>query len=168
MQSEGNMSLNFSVTPLGIDPETVRLEAQRLNHYATPGPLSDIKPFNMKFNMLTLHTKQCMVCHCDRLKCRPKYLNLAITNVLRKPDKLKKVSESRFCEFAGKKRKTALFTNQFLLTDKRFNVMDSKIQTEITDLKYNPAMKGKFDQLSATQNGKRMSEFGASCLEKIS
>jgi hypothetical protein len=27
------------VTPLGIDPETVRLVAQCLNHYATPGPL---------------------------------------------------------------------------------------------------------------------------------
>ena len=26
------------VTPLGIDPGTVRLEAQCLNHYATPGP----------------------------------------------------------------------------------------------------------------------------------
>jgi hypothetical protein len=26
------------VTPPGIDPETVRLVAQRLNHYATTGP----------------------------------------------------------------------------------------------------------------------------------
>jgi hypothetical protein len=26
------------VTPLGIDPGTIRLVAQRLNHYATPGP----------------------------------------------------------------------------------------------------------------------------------
>jgi hypothetical protein len=26
------------VTPTGIDPGTVRLVAQRLNHYATPGP----------------------------------------------------------------------------------------------------------------------------------
>ena len=26
------------VTPLGIDPETIRLVAQCLNHYATPGP----------------------------------------------------------------------------------------------------------------------------------
>jgi hypothetical protein len=30
--SEGN------VTPTGIDPGTVRIEVQRLNHYATPGP----------------------------------------------------------------------------------------------------------------------------------
>jgi hypothetical protein len=28
-----------SVKPPGIDPETVRLVAQCLNHYATPGPL---------------------------------------------------------------------------------------------------------------------------------
>ena len=29
---------NSQVTPPGIDPGTVRLVAQRLNHYATPGP----------------------------------------------------------------------------------------------------------------------------------
>ena len=34
-----NMSLKNSVTPPGIDPGTVRLVAQRLNHYATPGPI---------------------------------------------------------------------------------------------------------------------------------
>jgi hypothetical protein len=33
-----NMSLKNPVTPPGIDPETVRIVAQRLNHYATPGP----------------------------------------------------------------------------------------------------------------------------------
>jgi len=32
------MSLKNPVTPPGIDPGTVRLVAQRLNHYATPGP----------------------------------------------------------------------------------------------------------------------------------
>jgi hypothetical protein len=37
--SEGNMSLKNPVTPPGIDPGTVRLVAQRLNHYATPGPI---------------------------------------------------------------------------------------------------------------------------------
>ena len=35
---EGDMSLKNPVTPPGIDPGTVRLVAQRLNHYATPGP----------------------------------------------------------------------------------------------------------------------------------
>ena len=29
----------FQVTPSGIDPGTFRLLAQRLNHYATPGPV---------------------------------------------------------------------------------------------------------------------------------
>jgi hypothetical protein len=33
-----NMSLKNPVTPPGIDPGTVRLVAQGLNHYATPGP----------------------------------------------------------------------------------------------------------------------------------
>ena len=37
---EGNMSLKNPVTTPGIDPGTVRLVAQRLNHYATPGPCS--------------------------------------------------------------------------------------------------------------------------------
>ena len=36
--SEGNMSLKNPVTQPGIDPGTVRLVAQRLNHYATPAP----------------------------------------------------------------------------------------------------------------------------------
>jgi hypothetical protein len=36
VQSEGNMSLKNPVTPPGIDPGTVGLRAQRLNHYATP------------------------------------------------------------------------------------------------------------------------------------
>jgi hypothetical protein len=34
-----NMSLKNPVTPPGIDPGIVRLVAQRLNHYATPGPI---------------------------------------------------------------------------------------------------------------------------------
>jgi hypothetical protein len=32
------MSLTNPMTPPGIDPGTVRLVTQRLNHYATPGP----------------------------------------------------------------------------------------------------------------------------------
>jgi hypothetical protein len=34
-----NMSLKNPVTPPGIDPGVVRQVAQRLNHYATPGPI---------------------------------------------------------------------------------------------------------------------------------
>jgi hypothetical protein len=36
VRSEGNMSLKIPVTPLGINPGTVRLVGQRLNQYATP------------------------------------------------------------------------------------------------------------------------------------
>jgi hypothetical protein len=42
VRSEGDMSLNFSVTPPGIDPGTVRLVAQRLKHYASPGPCNKL------------------------------------------------------------------------------------------------------------------------------
>ena len=38
VRSEGNMSVKNPVTPSGIDPGTDRLEAQSLNHYATPDP----------------------------------------------------------------------------------------------------------------------------------
>ena len=38
VRSEGNVSLKNPVTPPGIDPGTIRLVAQRLNHYATPDP----------------------------------------------------------------------------------------------------------------------------------
>jgi hypothetical protein len=38
VRSEGNSLLKKRVTPSGIDTGTVRLTAQRLNHYATPGP----------------------------------------------------------------------------------------------------------------------------------
>ena len=41
------MSLKNPVTP-GIDAGTVRLVAQRLNHYATPGILYKVKPNVMK------------------------------------------------------------------------------------------------------------------------
>ena len=40
VRSEGNVSLKNPVTPPGIDPGTVLLVAQRLNHYATAGPES--------------------------------------------------------------------------------------------------------------------------------
>jgi hypothetical protein len=36
------MSLKNPVTPPGIDPGTVQLVAQRLNHYATPGPVQEV------------------------------------------------------------------------------------------------------------------------------
>ena len=39
------------VTPPGIDPGTIRLVAQRLNHYATPGPPVHSVPF-VKFTVI--------------------------------------------------------------------------------------------------------------------
>ena len=44
------MSLKNPVTPPGIDAGTVRLVAQRLNHYATPGPKILLK-INLKFTL---------------------------------------------------------------------------------------------------------------------
>jgi hypothetical protein len=41
VRSEGDMSLKTPVTPPVIYPGTVRLVAQRLSHYATPGPVLD-------------------------------------------------------------------------------------------------------------------------------
>jgi hypothetical protein len=38
VRSEGNMSLKNTVTPPGINPGTVPLVVQYLNHYATAGP----------------------------------------------------------------------------------------------------------------------------------
>ena len=58
VRSEGNMSLKNPVTPPGIDPGTVRLVAQRLNHYATPVPIprypvhNSTLPGKMIFNWL--------------------------------------------------------------------------------------------------------------------
>jgi hypothetical protein len=46
------MSLKNPVKPPGIDPGTFRLVAQRLNHYATPGPPVPICRYNM---YLSLH-----------------------------------------------------------------------------------------------------------------
>jgi len=38
VRPEGIVSLKNPVTPPGVDPGTVRLVGQRLNHYATPDP----------------------------------------------------------------------------------------------------------------------------------
>jgi hypothetical protein len=44
------------VKPRGIDPGTFRLVAQRLNHYATPGPLHDV--YTVKFTYIPLQIQQ--------------------------------------------------------------------------------------------------------------
>jgi hypothetical protein len=83
VQSEGSMSLKNPMTPPGIDPGTVRLVAQRLNHYATLGPVVhssslyylDLKEYNLiicarfitykvyiKKKLVRMHTtKSCVV-----------------------------------------------------------------------------------------------------------
>ena len=47
------------MTPLGIDPGTVRLVAQRLNHYATPGP-------DYVYNKHFIHLLGVQLIHVDR------------------------------------------------------------------------------------------------------
>jgi hypothetical protein len=47
------------MTPPGIDPGTVRLGAQRLNHYATPGPINYLYPY--KINIYTYNMSQSAV-----------------------------------------------------------------------------------------------------------
>jgi hypothetical protein len=53
VRSEGNMSLKNPLTPPRIDPGTVRLVAQRLKHYATPGPY-------YKYNNCTKKVLDCL------------------------------------------------------------------------------------------------------------
>jgi hypothetical protein len=59
VRSEGNMSLKIPVAPPGIEPGTVRLVAQRLNHYATPGP-SNIKAVRQKAASSLKHLSRTM------------------------------------------------------------------------------------------------------------
>jgi hypothetical protein len=47
VRSEGNVSLKNPVTPPGINPGTVRLLAQRLNHYATLRPTTKTPDSNL-------------------------------------------------------------------------------------------------------------------------
>jgi hypothetical protein len=62
------MSLKNPVTRPGIDPGTFRLVAQRLNHYATPGPYSvkcnckfkdEWKEWKLTFKKLKIYCKRC-------------------------------------------------------------------------------------------------------------
>ena len=94
--SEGNMSLKNPVTPPGIDPGTVRLVAQRLNPYATPGPiiiyigLHNISLWNkapvcriqylawymkrMNINSVGSSSENCLCCHASlmpQISCAP-------------------------------------------------------------------------------------------------
>jgi hypothetical protein len=50
-RSEGDMSQKNPVTPPGIDPGTVRLVAQHLNHYLTPGPRYRLVPWFKEYTI---------------------------------------------------------------------------------------------------------------------
>ena len=52
VRSEGDMSLKNPVTPLAIDLRTVRLVPQLLNHYATPGPKTNLYLTNYLVTLL--------------------------------------------------------------------------------------------------------------------
>jgi hypothetical protein len=64
VRSEGNMSLKHPVTPPAIDPGTVRLVAQCLNHYATLGPT-----FHYYYYYYYLYPR-CVACHNERINYR--------------------------------------------------------------------------------------------------
>jgi hypothetical protein len=57
-RSEGNVSLKNPVTPPGIEPGIVRLVAQRLNHYATPGTINIQILFLISFIINLIQTVQ--------------------------------------------------------------------------------------------------------------
>jgi hypothetical protein len=56
-RSEGNMSLKNPVTPPGIGPGTVRLVAQHLNHYVTPGPRVQVSSWIFTSRVVPYWTK---------------------------------------------------------------------------------------------------------------
>jgi hypothetical protein len=61
VRSEGNISLKSPVTPPGIDPGTVRLVAQRLNHYDNPGPSEYVILSLFHYNNGCTSPSQCYV-----------------------------------------------------------------------------------------------------------
>jgi hypothetical protein len=58
VRSEGNISLENPVTQPGIDPGTVRLVAQRLNHYANSGHIYTVVGI-YKYIYLYIHMERC-------------------------------------------------------------------------------------------------------------
>jgi hypothetical protein len=71
VRSEGNMSLKNPVTPPGIDPGTVRLVAQRRNHYATPGLMKNVlflrnEEIKLKIIKIFLKTKHKLIAMTEK------------------------------------------------------------------------------------------------------
>ena len=59
------------VTTPGIDPGTVRLVAQRLNHYATPGPVTYIQKKKKSDMEKVVKSSKNKICHPDTLNNTP-------------------------------------------------------------------------------------------------
>ena len=70
VQSEGNMSLKNPVTPPGIGAGTIRQVAQRLNHYANPGPNFLTVETKTRFKIMFLHLK---LTHCNSTRTTVTY-----------------------------------------------------------------------------------------------
>ena len=70
------MSLKNPVTPAGIDPGTVRLVAQRLNHYATPDPVIDGPSANTLSSVVLLVLSICIsLIHTKWLTKQSSFIN---------------------------------------------------------------------------------------------
>jgi len=74
VRSEGNMSLKNPVTPPGIDPRTVRLVAQRLNHYATPDPITKLDVQRLKDKKIGSIVQGCLSKYHSDFSTLPQYL----------------------------------------------------------------------------------------------
>ena len=60
------------MTPPGIDPETIRLVAQFLNHYATPGPFYTVPRNNIRYlflQILFVLTESSIAIRTKAMKC---------------------------------------------------------------------------------------------------
>jgi hypothetical protein len=64
------------VTQLGINPGTDRLIAQRLNHYATPGPRIVVYPYYLL--SIPFKVPDGLICTFSSAKTYPKFLSLSL------------------------------------------------------------------------------------------
>jgi ABC-type Mn2+/Zn2+ transport system ATPase subunit len=87
VRSEGNMSLKNPVTQPGIDPGTVRLLAQRLKHYTTPGKIVILGSKNFEESDSIMCIKVQLICLPTAYKAHThtKYVRLFVTRQKCKP-----------------------------------------------------------------------------------
>jgi hypothetical protein len=60
--------MKIPVTPSGIDPGTVRLVAQRLNHYVTPGHTAYTVAFVIHFAVRVVNDMEVIIAQQARIK----------------------------------------------------------------------------------------------------